>query len=77
MKLSTRLLTQLLATGVIAFALPPKNCDELKKEIADKLDAKGVKNYTLDIVATADVKPDAKVIGSCEAGTKKIVYTRK
>ena len=28
-----------------------KPCDELKSEIAAKLDAKGVKGYTLEIVA--------------------------
>ena len=53
-----------------------KACEELKSEIAAKLDAKGVKNYTLNIVAAADVK-DAKVVGSCEAGSKKITYERK
>lgn len=52
-----------------------KSCDELKASVAEKLEAKGVKNYTLDIVATADVK-DGKVVGSCGGGTKKIVYTR-
>ena len=59
------------------FHVPAKPCEELKTEIAAKLDAKGVKNYTLDIVATADVKDGMKVIGSCDGGTKKIVYTRK
>jgi len=55
-----------------------KDCEELKKEIADKLDAKGVKNYTLTIVAAGDVKDTdkEKVVGSCDGGTKKILYTR-
>jgi hypothetical protein len=55
-----------------------KDCEELKKEIAAKLDAKGVKNYTLTIVAAGEVK-DAdkdKVVGSCDGGTKRILYTR-
>jgi hypothetical protein len=52
-----------------------KDCEELKKEIAAKLDEKGVKNYTLDIVKTEDVK-DAQVVGSCDGGTKKITYKR-
>ena len=55
-----------------------KDCEELKKEIAAKLDAKGVKNYTLTIVAVGEVK-DAdkdKVVGSCDGGTKRILYTR-
>lgn len=53
----------------------PKSCEELKAEIAAKLDAKGVKNYQLEIVATADAG-NAVVIGSCETGTKKITYKK-
>lgn len=53
----------------------PKNCDELKAEIAAKLDAKGVKNYQLEIVATADAG-NSIVIGSCESGQKKITYKK-
>lgn len=53
-----------------------KDCDELKMEIAAKLDAKGVKGYTLTIVSNADVKDTDEVVGSCDGGTKKILYTR-
>jgi hypothetical protein len=74
------LLTLLLVLPVspgISFA-QRKDCEELKKEIAAKLDAKGVKNYTLTIVAAADVKDTDKdkVVGSCDGGTKRILYTR-
>jgi hypothetical protein len=55
-----------------AFATP---CDDVKAKIAEKLDKKGVKNYTLEAVADADVK-DRKVVGTCEGGKKKLVYTR-
>jgi hypothetical protein len=60
---------------IVLPAFAAKNCDELKAEIAAKLDAKGVKGYTLEIIATEAVK-DQKVIGSCEAGTKKILYKK-
>ena len=50
-------------------------CDEVKTSIAAKLDAKGVKDYTLEVVAAADVAGQ-KVVGSCEGGEKKIVYKR-
>lgn len=53
-----------------------KTCDDIKAAIAAKLDAKGVKNYTLDVKSKDEVK-DAKVVGSCEGGAKKIVYARK
>ena len=53
-----------------------KPCDELKTEVAAKLDAKGVKNYELNVVEN-DKVGDAKVIGSCDGGTKKLTYLRK
>jgi len=56
-------------------ALAAKPCEELKSEIATKLDAKGVKGYTLDVVAK-DAAGDQKVVGSCEGGSKKIVYKK-
>jgi hypothetical protein len=56
-----------------AFATP---CDQVQSGIDAKIKAKGVTAYTLDVVAAADVK-DQKVVGSCEGGSKKIVYSRK
>lgn len=70
--------TILACTGLLlaaATAQAAKPCDELKTEIAAKLDGKGVKGYTLDVVA-ADQTQDKKVVGSCEGGTKKIVYSK-
>lgn len=60
---------------VAAAAAAGTSCEEVKASIDAKLKAKGVKTFTLDIVANADVK-DAKVVGSCEAGSKKITYKR-
>ena len=51
-----------------------KPCEELKSEIDGKLKAKGVRQYTLDIVDAAQAKDG--VVGSCDGGTKKIVYKR-
>ncbi len=59
-----------------ASAWAAKPCEELKSEIDAKLQAKGVKSYTLEVVA-ADAVKDQKVVGSCEAGSKKIVYSRE
>jgi Protein of unknown function (DUF1161) len=53
-----------------------KPCEELKTEIAAKLDAKGVKGYSLDIVAKDADAGDGKVVGTCEAGSKKIIYKK-
>ncbi|MGO9088742.1 MAG: DUF1161 domain-containing protein [Candidatus Sulfotelmatobacter sp.] len=52
-----------------------KACDDLKAEIAKKLDAKGVVGYTLDAVDKGK-EGEGKVVGSCDGGTKNIVYTR-
>lgn len=53
-----------------------KPCEDLKSEIAAKLDAKGVKSYTLDIVEKDKEVAEGKAVGTCEGGTKKIVYKR-
>lgn len=53
-----------------------KSCEELKGEVAAKLDARGIKNYTLAIVKADEVR-DAKVVGSCDGGAMKIIYERK
>lgn len=53
-----------------------KDCNELVTEIKAKLDAKGVKNYDLQIV-DKDQQTDLKIVGTCEGGTKKITYVRK
>jgi hypothetical protein len=58
-----------------SYAQVAKPCEELKSEIATKLDAKGVKSYSLEIVPK-DQDAEGKVVGSCEGGTKKIVYRR-
>jgi len=52
-----------------------KSCEDLKAEIAKKLDAKGVVGYTLDAVDKGK-EGDGKVVGSCDGGTKSLVYTR-
>lgn len=52
-----------------------KSCDDLKAEIAKKLDAKGVTSYTLDVVDKGK-EGDGKVVGGCDGGTTSIVYSR-
>jgi hypothetical protein len=75
----TRLLavTVLLALGSHRAYAQGKDCNELKMEIAAKIEANGVKSYELTIVKTDEVKTEDKVVGSCGGGTMKIVYVRK
>ena len=65
-----------LVVPACGYAQGAKPCEELKTEIAAKLDAKGVKGYTLEIVAKDADAGEAKVVGTCEAGSKKILYKR-
>ena len=72
----------LVAVVALALVASPalaqrKDCEELKSEIDAKIKANGVPAYTLEIVANDQVKEgDGKVVGSCDGGTKKIVYKR-
>ncbi|HYN12923.1 MAG TPA: DUF1161 domain-containing protein [Burkholderiales bacterium] len=52
-----------------------KDCNELKGEIDAKIKKNGVEKFTLDIVDT-DKQAEGKVVGTCDGGTKKIVYKR-
>jgi hypothetical protein len=72
----------LVLTGTCAFAQSEqaaqamrKPCEDLKTEIARKLDAKSVVNYTLDVVDKGK-EGDGKVVGSCDGGTKSILYSK-
>ena len=70
------LLIALAAASASPSVFAAKPCDELKGEIASKIEAKGVKAYTLEVLAGADAAGKT-VVGSCEAGSKKIVYEKK
>ena len=57
-----------------------KDCEELKSEIEAKIKANyekaGAKPvFTLEIVPN-DVQKDGQVVGTCDGGTKKIIYTK-
>jgi hypothetical protein len=51
-------------------------CDALMAEIDAKIRAGGVNDFNLAAVDAADSALAGKVVGSCELGTKKIVYSR-
>lgn len=62
-----------LATSALA---APKSCEELKAEIEAKIQANNVASYTLEIVSNEEVHDKNMVVGSCDYGTKKIIYQR-
>ncbi|GAB7530484.1 DUF1161 domain-containing protein [Pseudomonas sp. 3A(2025)] len=70
-RLTVALTCSLLASGALA---APKSCDELKDEIEARIQANNVASYTLEIVTNDEVRDQNMVVGSCEYGTKKIIY---
>ncbi|MBN3863193.1 DUF1161 domain-containing protein [Pseudomonas frederiksbergensis] len=62
-----------LATSALA---QPKSCEELKAEIEAKIQANNVSSYTLEIVTNDEVHDQNMVVGTCENGTKKIIYQK-
>ncbi|MFJ7882655.1 DUF1161 domain-containing protein [Pseudomonas sp. NPDC096917] len=69
----------LVAVGLLSLAgtafAAGKPCEELKSEIAAKIDAKGVPHYSLEVVDKG-TSSGTQVVGTCEGGTKEIVYKR-
>jgi len=52
-------------------------CDSLKSTLAARIEATGVRGYSLEAVpGRTAVPPDAKVIGTCEGGAYKMLYRR-
>lgn len=72
-RLVIAVLASVMATSAFAAV---KSCEELKAEIEAKIQAKGVTSYTLEIVSNAEVKDRNMVVGSCDGGTKKIIYQK-
>ncbi len=52
-----------------------KDCGELKGEIEAKIKKNGVEKFTLDVLESG-AQADGKVVGTCDGGTKKIVYKK-
>ncbi|HEU0186756.1 MAG TPA: DUF1161 domain-containing protein, partial [Gallionellaceae bacterium] len=77
-----------LLAGLSFFSLQAMaSCEDVKAQIDAKLQAKGVKSYSLEIVpadknaaaaasGVAAPKAAGKVVGNCDNETKNIVYTR-
>ena len=86
--MSTHMIVRILsAVSILAAASAPaaaavKNCEDLKTQIEERLKSKKVATYTLEVVdagkkAEGEEKAGGKVVGTCERGTKKIVYSKK
>lgn len=72
-----RIILAMACTALTTLALAaPKPCEELKAEIEAKIQAQGVTSYTLEIVDNLEAKDPSMVVGSCENGTRKILYQK-
>lgn len=72
-----RIVLTLIASALTTSAFAaPKPCEELKAEIEAKIQAQNVSSYTLEIVSNEEVHDQNMVVGTCENGTKKIIYQK-
>ncbi len=51
------------------------SCESVVAQIETKLASKGVTKYTLLIIPKEEAT-DSRVVGTCDGGTKKIIYKR-
>jgi hypothetical protein len=51
------------------------NCESIRSQIDAKVRASGVTDFVLSVVEVGG-KASGKAVGSCDLGTKKIVYTQ-
>lgn len=60
-----------------ALAQSTNACDQLKATLAARIEATGVRGYSLEAMpAAAPLPKDGRVIGNCEGGAFKMVYRR-
>lgn len=64
-----------LAPLALELQAAAKSCEELRAEIAAKLEARGVQEYQLEITRPGGAT-GWTVVGSCEGGSREILYRR-
>ena len=72
MKLAT---FALLLASAASHAENSSNCEAIRAQIDAKVRAGGVSDFALSVVG-ADANVGGRVVGSCDLGTKKIVYDK-
>lgn len=65
----------LLACTAAASHAQGASCEAIRAQIDAKVRASGVNDFTLAVL-DADTPSSGRVVGSCDLGTKKIVYER-
>lgn len=62
--------------ALAASASHANNCDSIRTGIESKIRASGTKNFTLSVLP-ADARSAGRVVGTCDLGSKKIVYVQE
>lgn len=74
-----KIIASLAAGALLAWSAAshaqPSSCEGIRDQIDAKVRASGVTGFTLTVV-DAQAQVGGRVVGSCELGTKKIVYDR-
>jgi len=65
----------LALAGVAGAAHAAEDCEALRTRIESKIAASGVARFTVTVV-DANASANGQVVGSCELGTKKVVYLK-
>ena len=73
------LLSLLLSLAGLLLAATPAahaaaGCDQLRSEVEGKIAAAGVTRFSVTVVDANAPVTSGKVVGSCELGSKKLVY---
>ena len=72
-------LLSLLSLAGLLVATPPAahaatGCEQLRSEVEGKIAAGGVTRFSVTVVDANAPLTSGKVVGSCELGSKKLVY---
>ncbi|MFM9921837.1 DUF1161 domain-containing protein [Variovorax sp. H27-G14] len=65
----------LTVAGAATSAHGAQSCDELRTQIESKIAASGVARFTVTVV-DANASASGQVVGTCELGSKKVVYEK-
>ncbi|MET3459557.1 DUF1161 domain-containing protein [Variovorax atrisoli] len=65
----------LALAGAAVSAHAAEDCEALRTRIEQKIAASGVARFTVTVV-DANASAEGQVVGSCELGTKKVVYLK-
>jgi len=65
----------LALAGAAGTAHAAEDCEALRTRIEQKIAASGVARFTVTVV-DANAPANGQVVGSCELGTKKVVYLK-